>query len=128
MVLILLSQYNWGIHLGEDPALNVRVEGAKFVQMAAREILLRREAKDIKIGNNYSYPSFMYSPTVKIVSVKSGKVVGSKKRIGLSSGELYDETCMFSRRFSLTKGGKFSMQLALKYKVNELEATLHYSK
>ena len=59
---VLLAQYNYGVHLAGDSSPNVRVDGAKFLQMSAREILLRREAKIVKIGDGHSYPSFMYSP------------------------------------------------------------------
>ena len=67
----LLAQYNLGIHLSEDTSLKVRVDGAKFLQMAAREILLRREAKSVKIGNDFSYPVFMYSPIPDEIVLKA---------------------------------------------------------
>ena len=68
---VLLAQYNLGIHLTKDTEREL--QGAVFLQMAAHEILLRREAKPIKISDDESasYPIFMYSPIPEAFGLKA---------------------------------------------------------
>ena len=93
---VLLAQYNYGVHLSQEPDLERQVNGAKFLRMAAQEVLLRREAKMIKVNdsNSDSYPLFMYSPIPERFVLRATDnylIEHLSKSMGLLSRMTWDE-------------------------------------